>query len=214
MFPIGWQITPLTNGDNNLDVPSHENIEKIVLPGEIIANAEEYVPGRNVDEDSGKLISLVMGKIRKDDENLVISVESHRVKPKPGSGDIVYGIVRKGDRDRFTVSVGALQTGKNELYELNMSGNLRVFFDRRSAGRDNISVRVGDYVRTKVYKVRDNLELSLNGPTLGTLIARCTRCRTILAKKGNDLVCNNCENVEKRRMAPDYGNIMLDGDAS
>ena len=105
---------------------SGQGVDKFVLPGEIVSSAEEYVPGRNVDEDGGNLISLVFGTVRKDDVNLVLSIDTKKRKIWPRNGDIVYGQVIKGDRGRFTVAVGALSIGKDELYELNLRGNLKM----------------------------------------------------------------------------------------
>ncbi|MCL4329328.1 MAG: exosome complex RNA-binding protein Csl4 [Candidatus Thermoplasmatota archaeon] len=185
---------------------------QFVLPGETLATSEEFVPGRNVSEEDGELISLVCGTIRKDDDNLEISVDSRKKKIIPRVGDTVFGQVIKGDRGRYTVAVGALVVDHNSLFELNVQGNLRVFSDRNSPDqRSPPPVRVGDYVRAKVFRTGMSLELSLRGNEFGTVIAFCSRCRTRLVKKNNSLICTNCDNEEIRKMPSDYGDIIIGG---
>jgi Predicted RNA-binding protein (consists of S1 domain and a Zn-ribbon domain) len=48
------------------------------FPGDIIALAEEYIPGRNSTDENGEIVSNVFGKIVRDDQELNISVKPYR----------------------------------------------------------------------------------------------------------------------------------------
>ncbi|MGC8609341.1 MAG: hypothetical protein ACP5UV_05680, partial [Thermoplasmata archaeon] len=49
--------------------------KKMAFPGDIIATAEEYLPGKNTEEKNGEIIAIKFGSITKDDANLLISVD-------------------------------------------------------------------------------------------------------------------------------------------
>ena len=56
-------------------------------------------------------------------------------------------------------------------------------------------------------------ELSINGRNLGVLKTLCLRCRLPMVKKDGVLYCENCEKSEVRKVAEDYGEINIVGDA-
>ena len=44
-------------------------------PGDVLASAMEYMPGKGVYEDNGELIAGVCGTVKEDTENMIISIQ-------------------------------------------------------------------------------------------------------------------------------------------
>ncbi len=190
---------------------SEKHEETLVLPGDVIATAEEYVPGRNTTEVNGDVISLAFGALRKDDNNLTISVSTPKRKIKLHSNQIVYGRIVKMDQRRATVKVGAVFDSELGLVEYNADGSIGMSTQH---GRNNEpGMHVGDILRAKILRQGDRgLDLGIFGKNLGVLRPLCSKCRLPLVRKNSSLYCENCERTELRKVAEDYGmiNIMED----
>jgi exosome complex component CSL4 len=66
--------------------------------------------------------------------------------------------------------------------------------------------KTGDIVRAKVISEKNRIyHLSTNDNGLGILYAFCSRCGSLLEPQRYDLHCPKCGNIEKRKIAPDYG---------
>lgn len=178
---------------------------KLVLPGDMLANAEEFLPGANTVEEGGKLYSLKVGKMNKDEKSLIMSISPVKKKIEPGPNDMVYGQVIKGDRGRFTIRIGAFKPSKqNEIYQTDMETTLKIEMAR---GEKYSPVRVGDYIRGHLFRSRYGLDINISGRDGGVVLAKCHKCRQELILSGNALRCENCESVETRKLAGDYGKI-------
>ncbi len=178
---------------------------KVVLPGDILAKAEEFLPGANTIEENGNLYSLKVGMMNKDERSLIMSISPVKSKIEPGPNDTVYGQVIKGDRGRFIIRIGAFSTGnKNELLETKMDTTLKIEMGR---GERYSPVRVGDYIRGHLFKSRYGLDINISGRDGGVILAKCHKCRQELILSGNALKCDNCGAIETRKLAGDYGRI-------
>lgn len=181
------------------------------FPGDVIAKAEEYLPGFNAAESDGIIYSLASGRIKKDDRKLTISVLPEKVKLKVRRDDIVYAQVVKADRGRYSAKIGALVSRiDGTLVEVNEDASIRV-----QGSRDNsmAPVRVGDYIRARVIGRGRTLDISIGGVDLGVVKALCGTCRSELELKGRTLYCENCEHSETRKISDDYGLIYLRGES-
>ncbi len=187
---------------------SEKNKEKLVMPGDVVATAEEYVPGRNTTEDSGTVISLAFGELRKDDDDLTISVNPPKRKIRIYPDQIVYGRIVKMDQRRANIKVGAVFDKNLGLVEYNADGS--VGLSSHNGRSNDPGMHVGDIIRAKVLrKGPRGLDLGIFGKNLGVLKTLCTKCRLPLVKKGTSLYCENCERTELRRVAEDYGNVNI-----
>lgn len=179
-----------------------------VLPGDRLSTAEEYVPGDNTTELNGDVISLVMGSVQRDEKKLLVNVKKPKEKIVPGNGDIVYGQVTRSDNRQTIVNIAGIRKNGNILY-FHAEGYIRNSMDDRRDERYFQAARIGDIIRAKVIRVGQNLELTLRGEGLGVLLTRCSRCRNYLRIKDGKLYCENCDRVEVRKTAPDYGYPIL-----
>ncbi len=178
-----------------------------VLPGDEVGISEEYVPGRNVADEEGKLYSLAFGRIQKDDKRLILSVKTGKEKLRPRTGDIVFGQVIRDSKGVQTVRVGGYADKQGDLHEIDFTGLIREPRGRRD---DRIlPILVGDYVRAKIIREGDVPELGILSPNLGVVMALCSNCRTPLIRDPPGLKCPNCDYKEQRKIASDYGIVLL-----
>lgn len=190
-----------------------KSTKQIALPGDVISTAEEYLPGGNATEINGMIVSLTSGIVKRDEKNLLISVETGKSKVLPNVGDIVYGQIIKLDQRSATIRLGAIFKDDTGLVQYDGEAFLRVFglMGSRREG-DGPSIRIGDLIRAKVIKANHTTEVAIVGKHFGVVRAVCGKCRGILIPKHETLYCNNCERSEMRKAADDYGNILVFGD--
>lgn len=186
-----------------------------VLPGDELATAEEYLPGANAFEDGGRIFSAAFGVVSKDESKLTISIVTPRKQINPRVGDIVYGQVIKMDQRHSILKVGAICQKDEVLEEYVREANIRSGGPAaRKPETNGASVRIGDLVRAKIIKVTPFFDVSLSGKHFGAIRSLCTRCRNELMIKDKALYCDNCERVEIRKAADDYGNVLMFGDVN
>ncbi len=186
------------------------NNRKVVIPGDEIATAEEYIPGQNTYEDHGRIISLIYGFLSVDEKNLSVSVTPVKSRPKIFVGSIVYGRVVEAERGRAVIEVSVMADKDQNLVEYYSIGKAEI---PENKGRSTDSdIMIGDLVRGKVIGIyKSELKIGLVGKNLGVLKTICPRCRTTMVKKGTVLYCPNCEKTETRKVADDYGDIVPEG---
>ena len=195
-----------------VDMQKSSNVtDALVLPGDVIATAEEYLPGRNAAESNGYVVSLIYGSVRKDDKNLTVSVSPVKKKLSVHVGEIAYGKVTKTDQRHASVKVGAVLDKDLGLVEYTAEGSIGLSSQFDKNGNPNI--HIGDIVRTKILRIGDRgFELGIFGKNLGVLRTLCSKCRIPLQKKDSSLYCDNCERSEIRKVAEDYGMIDITGE--
>lgn len=192
-----------------------DNSKQFTYPGDTLATAEEYVPGRFTADDQGSIVSLTAGRIRRDDNNLVISVEPTKKRVRPRNGDVAYGQIIKMDGRHDTVRIGAICGSDGILKDFMGDANLRTMSQRggrRGDSSPTFMLRIGDIVRGKITRSSPYLEVTINGKHYGSIKSLCSRCRQPLILKENSLYCDNCERTEARNFADDYGNVLEFGD--
>lgn len=191
-----------------------EDSKQFAYPGDILATAEEYVPGKFTADDQGNIVSLTTGRIRRDDSNLVISVEPTKKRVRPRNGDVAYGQIIKMDGRHDTVRLGAICGSDGVLRDFMADANLRTMGQRERRGDVNpvFMLRIGDIVRGKITRASPYLEVTIQGKHFGSIKSLCSRCRMPLILKDNSLYCDNCEKTESRKFADDYGNVLEFGD--
>ena len=79
-------ILNLYFGDFNMNI---EN-EQIVMPGDKLGIVEQYLPGEGTYDDNGDIKSSVLGNVKINQKNKVISVESDAKPALLKVGDVVY----------------------------------------------------------------------------------------------------------------------------
>lgn len=177
----------------------------LVLPGERLGVIEEFTPDSGTYEKNGVIYSKIVGRSLLDLQNRRVSVYpvvEGVVVPKVGT--VVIGQIGNAQSDNVLVRI--FRIGRKKLTG-NFGGILHVsdVSDRYVDSMSDV-VKPGDIVRAKVISAKNQIfHLSTNDKNLGILYAFCSRDGTLLGQERYDLKCPKCGNIERRKLAPDYG---------
>lgn len=170
-----------------------------------MAVSEEYLPGPHAYDDGTRIRSLVVGEVVKDTVGREISV-----KPKPAAdlirvGDYVTGQVEAAQTSSAAVRIDFVN-GKQSGKGFTGSLSTRNGGSQGRGGRTESPVKTGDIVRCRVYSLLNGMiHLNVNEDSTGVLFALCGNCGSPLISAGSKLKCDECGNVETRKLARDYG---------
>jgi exosome complex component CSL4 len=181
----------------------------VVLPGDKVAVSEEFLPGSHVYDDEGSLRALAIGKVRKDQKGSEIDVEPVTHAKAITNGDYVIGQVEVAQSSSAGVRIYYLN---GEPTTKGFSGSLtfRSGPSARRGQRNSPPVKLGDVVRARVFSTMNGMiHLSINEENLGVVSALCGNCGRSLLRAGNRLKCDECGNVEERKLANDFGQTSL-----
>jgi len=120
-------------------------------------------------------------------------------------GDIV--IVSVTDVRESNARVDLVAAEKSLGEEIVNKGNAEIYVSNIKDGfaksvADEFCIN--DIVRAKVID-SSKIGLSTVDGDLGVLKAYCSKCKTPLVRSGDILVCGNCGNQERRKLASGYG---------
>ncbi|HDD59451.1 MAG: exosome complex RNA-binding protein Csl4 [Thermoplasmata archaeon] len=184
-----------------------EKESEIVFPGDFLATAEEFISGYGVYEEEGNLYSAIMGRVVRDTERMMVKIVPVTSTPLfLRVGQKVVGRVTD-----VKSSMASLEILKVVGKEREISGERKgiVHISKISEGyvpsiRD--AIRINDFVRARVLMARPAVRLTMAGPDLGVILARCPECGVVLQRKAqNMLICPSCEATFRRKLASDYG---------
>ena len=185
---------------------------KFVAPGDKVGIIEEFFPGQGTYVDDGDIRASRAGF-------LLLDLNEHRITvfrptelrgaacvPKPGS--VVVGEVSE---TRHTYSLVRIwMVGHRHLTSF-FTGLLHISNVGLSVKSMFNVCRPGDILRARVVSVRNRVRhLSLAGRRFGVIYAFCVGCGSLLrAREDKKLVCDTCGSLELRKLASDYGAVML-----
>ncbi len=174
---------------------------KIVMPGDEVGYAEEFIKGEGVYEEDGKLFASVAGVLRVADKT--ISVETIKKIPEIKEGDVVVGRV-VDMRNNFAVVEIVRKRGERRTLVKNERGILHVSNVKEEYLNDmSRAVNYFDIIKARV--LDSNLRLSTKEKEMGVIKSICSVCRHEMTREGDTLKCPKCGNVEVRKLSPDYG---------
>jgi len=177
----------------------------LVVPGERLGVIEEFIPDSGTFVKDGVIFSKIVGRSLVDLQNRRVSVYpavEGAVVPKVGS--IVVGQIGNAQSDNVLVRI--FKVG-NKKISGEFGGILHIsdVSDRYVTVMGDVC-KTGDIVRAKVISEKNRIfHLSTNDKSLGIVDAFCSRDGTLLDPDRYDLRCPKCGNIEKRKLAPDYG---------
>jgi len=194
-------------------MPNRKQIKNkdIAVTGQYLGVIEEYISNeQSTYVKEGQIFATKTGMISIDDKKREIEIETHQEKDRKTVkiGDIVIGTVvflRK-------FSIGITFNTINQKIHFNSSyfGNTHVSqISNKYIEKINDAFQITDIIRAKVTNENANeYTLSTVGKNFGVIHADCSICGTKLNKIGYDkLKCDFCGNIEKRKLAIDYGDI-------
>src|SRR3989442_7007856 len=182
---------------------------RMVLPGDPIAAAEEYEAGEGTYEKDGQIFAAIPGLLDLDGQNFVARVRPFNPLAELKVGDVVYGVISDIRSSMAEATVAAVHGNKREITR-ETEGAIHVSKISNEYIEDiRDAFHLGDIVRAKVIQAKPSLQLTTAEPTPGGVKAMCSRCRGPLELKGRDLWCPRDETSERRKIAADYGHLLL-----
>ncbi len=180
-------------------------IEQPVLPGDKLAVVEEFLPGPGTYEHKGTIFANFTGTAKKDLRNKRVTVvPTTRVPDLPKEGATVLASVTHAQEKMATVSIWkidgkALQNPFTALLHISSSS------PRYERNMSDVC-KAGDVIRARVIDMTNRIpQLTTAGRGLGVVKAFCSRCGAVLDFTDRRLQCPSCGNIERRRLAEDYG---------
>ncbi len=180
----------------------------MVFPGDFLAVSEELLPSEGTYDDNGKIKSLVVGEVERDDKNKSIKVISRfSTPPVLKTGTRVVGEVIDVRGQRALVRIHGIKGSRRALATYFVGGVHVSQAKKGYLSKLTEAFRIGDIVEAKVTRVMglDGIDLQTSGREFGVIKAMCTRCRHFMELNSRDEVkCPNCENREKRKLSINY----------
>jgi exosome complex component CSL4 len=188
---------------------SDPSFPHLVLPGDLLGTAEEFVPGHGTYEDHGKIYAALLGRPRVDSQERAILVDAVNAIPSPKENDLVYARVDEVKSAMAVCTiVAAADTHRGVPGE--PEGTVHI-----SKAKDGYTESLGDEFQSgdlliaRVLQSEPTFKLTTAAPELGVLAARCQQCHALLSPGPNDLQCPRCGNHERRKVAKGYGGVGL-----
>ena len=177
-----------------------------VLPGDKLAVSEEFLPGQHTYDNSGSIRALVAGSVFRDMKNMEISVKPAAEPELIKVDDWVTGRVEATPSNSATVHIFFLN-GKPTHKDFSGMLSLRSLSGGGRGARRTTPVKLGDIVRCRVTSLRNGIiHLAVDEPDMGVVSALCGNCgRPLLRGSATKVKCDECGNVEERKLAKDFG---------
>jgi len=180
---------------------SETELPALVLPGDYLGAAEEYLPGRGTYEDQGRIYASVAGRPSIDARDRTVRVEARNAVPELAEGDIVYARV---DELKSAMAVCTVLTPTTSRRAVPGQPEGTVHISKAKDGfTESLSgeFAVGDILIAKVLQARPSIKLTTAPTSLGVVSARCQACHAVLRLGASDLVCPRCGHREHRKLA-------------
>jgi exosome complex component CSL4 len=181
-----------------------------VLPGDKLAVSEEFLPGQHTYDDSGLIRALRAGLVQKDTKNTEISVKP-AVEPEIIKvDDWVTGQVEGVQANSANVHI-YFHNGKPTYKDFSGMLNLRGLSGGGRGARRTTPVKMGDIVRCRVFSLLNGIiHLTIDEPDMGVVGALCGNCgKPLLRGSATRVKCDECGNVEERKLARDFGSTPI-----
>ncbi|MFX0047544.1 MAG: exosome complex RNA-binding protein Csl4 [Candidatus Hermodarchaeota archaeon] len=185
---------------------------EIVLTGQYLGVVEEYLPDKQSTYiKEGQIYATKTGIVKIDKDRRAIEILSHQEKDRKTVkiGDVIIGTILF--LRLYSVGISFATINKKVQFNSSYFGNIHVsHISKQFIEKISDAFQITDIVRAKVIRQEENeYSLSTAGKDLGVIHADCSICGTTLEQIGQDkLRCSRCGNVENRKLANDYGNIL------
>jgi exosome complex component CSL4 len=186
---------------------SAEELPKLVVPGDLLGTAEEYVPGRGTYEYNGQVYAALLGHPRVDGQAKTVTVEALHAIPHLAEGEAVYARVDEIKAAMLVVTVLRSAT-TDRIVPGFPEGTIHISKAKDSYVEDlSREFAVGDLVKAEVLQGYPVVKLSTQGPAYGVVAARCSDCHSPMTSREGGLLCPRCGRKEHRKVSEDFGAI-------
>lgn len=185
----------------------HEHARKIVIPGEIIAEGNEYLPGEGTEKKGEGVIALRYGLM--EESNKLVKVIPLSGTYQPRRGNVVIGKVENVTFNGWVINIDTAQNAFLPVMEV-----------PRYVNKDAMEevMDVGDMIVAKIFNVnRRGIDLTIRSRGLGKLEGgiiikvNSNKVPRIIGKEGSMIALIKDE-TKCRITAGQNGLIWLEGD--
>lgn len=176
-----------------------------VLPGDKLGVIEEFLPGVGTYEQDGTIYANFTGLAKIDTKNKRVSVvPSTRTPDLPKEGATVLASATHTQEKMATVSIWKID---GKMLQNPFTAILHISSSSPRYERNMSDVcKAGDIIRARVIDMTNRIpQLTTAGRGLGVVKAFCSKCGAVLNFTNRRLQCSSCGNIERRRLAEDYG---------
>ncbi len=186
-----------------------QELPKLVVPGDLLGTAEEYVPGRGTYEYNGQVYAALLGHPRVDAQARLVTVEALHAIPHLAEGEAVYARVDEIKSAMLVVTVLRSAATKRIVPGF-PEGTIHISKAKDSYVEDlSREFAVGDLVKAEVLQGYPVVKLSTQGPAYGVVAARCSDCHSPMTSREGGLVCPRCGRKEHRKVSEDFGSLSV-----
>lgn len=184
---------------------SESDTGRLVIPGEKLGAAEEFVAGRGTYEDRGHVFAALLGHVRIDQSARAVHVDAVHGIPHMAEGELVYARV---DELKSQVAVCTLLASAATHRNVPGAPEGTIHVSKAKEGyTDSLAdeFQPGDLVLARILQGPPSVKLSTAAADLGVVAARCGNCHALLAKGPKGLRCPRCGATEHRKLSQNYG---------
>ena len=179
-------------------------------PGDKLASAMEYMPGKGVYEENGELFAGVCGEVNEDNEKMKISIlPSVSIPVEIKEGDTVFGRIQMTRDSMASVEILKLKGEKRSIGNYTV-GTLHV----AKMSRDYVSnvkdvYQSNDLIQATVIKAKPAIELATNSDNDGVVLARCNVTHDVLKLVDGELWSEELRKRVPRKISKIYGKVQV-----
>lgn len=176
-----------------------------MLPGDKLGVVEEFLLGPGTYEQEGSIYANFTGNAKIDMKNKRVTVvPTTRVPELPKEGATVLASVTHAQEKMATVSIWKIdgRTLQNPFTAILHISSSSPRYERNMSD----VCKTGDIIRARVIDTTNRIpQLTTAGRGLGVVKGFCSKCGATLELINRRLQCPSCGNLERRRLADDYG---------
>ena len=168
------------------------------IPGEKIAQVEEYLPGNNTFEDDDAIRATTIGDINLDSKERLASINSQTQITVPKVGDVIIGVVEANLPSMIAIMIKYVN-GKKVV------ADLECVCVTRHIRKKNIAL-AKDVVKAKIIShINGTIHASIDSQELGVLFTKCRKCFGTVVKMRDAVKCKDCTWIDDRKLSLDFG---------
>ena len=172
--------------------------EKQKIPGEEIAQIEEYLPGDNTYEDDDVIRATTVGNVHLDSSERLASVDRQKQITVPNVGDIIIGVVEANLPSMIAIMIKYVN-GKKVV------ADLECVCVTRHIRKKNIAL-AKDVVKAEIIShINGTIHASIDSQELGVLFTKCRKCFGTVVKMRDAVKCKDCGWIDDRKLSLDFG---------
>ena len=172
--------------------------EKQKIPGEVIAQIEEYLPGDNTFEEKDVIRATTIGNVNLDSTERLASINRQKQITVPNVGDVIIGVVEANLPSMIAIMIKFVNGKK-------VNSNLECICVTRHMRKKNVAL-AKDVVKAEIIShINGTIHASIDSQELGVLFTKCRKCFGTVVKMRDAVKCKDCTWIDDRKLSSDFG---------